>query len=269
MLPYMQLKSICHNPSPPARPAPAPALACRESCSLDMLPYMQLIQSKLQVSQSILRDVLPDHVVNLLVNAEDEFEPERNSLASPMTPLLGDDGEGGTVAEDDAFDDVNSMGVNVGGEREQDRESGGGAWPGTGGGLGHRSSMDRLSWGSSGRSAPSMRSSVAFAGSASSAGQSPLPMRTASPLGVPAAQGQHSMLRTLKLAENHDCVTVFLSDICGFSSWAHELPPEQVRQCGPGAEVQQVTRSMRSQAQADKGRAEVLGDVVKQRKEGM
>lgn len=220
-----------------------------------MLPYMQLIQSKLQVSQSILRDVLPDHVVNLLVNAEDDFEPERNSLASPMTPPLGDDGEGGTVAEDDAFDDVNSMGVNVGGDRERERESGGGAGPGTGGGLGHRSSMDRLSWGSSGRSAPSVRSSVAFAGSASSAGQSPLPMRTASasPSGVPAAQGQHSALRTLKLAENHDCVTVFLSDICGFSSWAHELPPEQVRKSGLGAGLQQVMRSWVVATVGDKG----------------
>ena len=34
--------------------------------------------------------------------------------------------------------------------------------------------------------------------------------------------------RTLAMAENHDCVTLFFSDIVGFSSWAHSLPPAKV-----------------------------------------
>lgn len=41
-----------------------------------------------------------------------------------------------------------------------------------------------------------------------------------------------SMHRTLTVAENHDCVTVFFSDIVGFSSWSHCLPASKVRSKG-------------------------------------
>ena len=35
-------------------------------------------------------------------------------------------------------------------------------------------------------------------------------------------------VRAFNHAESHDCVTVFFSDIVGFSTWAHELPPGKV-----------------------------------------
>ena len=32
------------------------------------------------------------------------------------------------------------------------------------------------------------------------------------------------------MAEGHECITVFFSDLVGFSTWASNLPPERVRE---------------------------------------
>ena len=43
-----------------------------------------------------------------------------------------------------------------------------------------------------------------------------------------AAQFSRSPAATEIAAVHHECVTIFFSDICGFSSWSHSIPPEVV-----------------------------------------
>ena len=44
----------------------------------------------------------------------------------------------------------------------------------------------------------------------------------------PAASPTATPVPSFNVAESHDSVTIFFSDLCGFSTWAHELPPERV-----------------------------------------
>ena len=41
---------------------------CRESCRFDMLPFVNLVKQNFEASQEVLRDVLPSHIVNQMMN---------------------------------------------------------------------------------------------------------------------------------------------------------------------------------------------------------
>ena len=47
-------------------------------------------------------------------------------------------------------------------------------------------------------------------------------------LRAPSVSSGSMISNHASVAEKHDCVTIFFSDLCGFSTWAHELPPEAV-----------------------------------------
>jgi hypothetical protein len=150
----------------------------RESSKLDMAPTMKDVQDKLKASHEILQDVLPSHVIDLLVNSSTEVQEEldNNTLGPP-----------------DHYDKTLNMRL------DPVDEDGSGHGSGPGSGSGHGSAR--------GSSINRRRS-------------------TEAPKVALGTNG--SLMRSFKLAENHDCVTVFFSDIVGFSSWAHSLPASRV-----------------------------------------
>ena len=40
----------------------------RESCKFDMMPSVKEVQQRLKASQDVLRDVLPSHIVDLMIS---------------------------------------------------------------------------------------------------------------------------------------------------------------------------------------------------------
>ena len=45
---------------------------------------------------------------------------------------------------------------------------------------------------------------------------------------VTVAKGEHHRTTAARVADSHECVTIFFSDLIGFSSWASNLPPVTV-----------------------------------------
>ena len=201
----------------------------RESCKIDMNPAMKDVQEKLKASHEILQDVLPPHVVDLLVNHKEEtVEEEEEGL-----------GEEENWNEDDqalnAF--VSKIVSSRGGHHEDDPnseeldlidESLIGPGPSSKKRLAKRNSNNRRSMDvmklktvdeddNNTNGSSSLRQFIDLAASGS------IPT-------IKSASGPNkgSGVRSFSLAENHDCVSVFFSDIVGFSSWAHALPAARV-----------------------------------------
>ena len=65
-----------------------------------------------------------------------------------------------------------------------------------------------------------------------SSGSAAPPRRAASFLASESGSFKHFSFSAVtdhsKLSNHHGCVTIFFSDLIGFSTWAHELPPETI-----------------------------------------
>ncbi|GAX81434.1 hypothetical protein CEUSTIGMA_g8864.t1 [Chlamydomonas eustigma] len=219
----------------------------RESCKVDMMPSIRIVQEQLKTSQEILQDVMPQHIIDLMVSqsparmmraaAATAASAGKDSLTRPPSSIMGgavgdvqdvleitadhDDGEdldlvrrsGSTTSSvpGSVKSSITTVTQSVAGSLSRIR-------PLVGGGIStarcpaHAAAGGPAGVGGWGRgsSAPTQHSG------------SPL---SSSTLG-PAAGG--GGVNKFSHAESHDCVTIFFSDIVGFSTWAHELPAAKV-----------------------------------------
>ena len=188
----------------------------RESCNLDTLPLVQNIRRRLNVSHGILSDALPSHVLAALLSGvgednhflqdgtDDGVEDQAQAAREPMPPfpLLHQ------PADCILRSPENEIGTNV------LLAAGGGCFD-----LGDKGSRQRArDRGAKATPDPAfiMDKQPCEAACAPSGGVAPLP--------------RPRSFNNSQMAARHECVTIFISDICSFSAWAHTVPPEAVMQ---------------------------------------
>ena len=184
----------------------------RESCKLDLLPLVKNIRRRLSVSHGILSDALPSHVVAALlsnVGRDDHFlhdghhdygveDRAHTAKEQPPFPRQAD-------SEDSR---LCPPAKNVSGTNSQLEAAGGGGCVIPGDKSGSRRDSDGF-----------VRTSE----------EACLPYTSFTPpaRGV-APLARSRSISNSQMATQHECVSIFFSDICGFSSWAHSVPPEAV-----------------------------------------
>ena len=158
---------------------------------MDRIPFLHQIRARLKSSYSILSDILPSHVVTaLLDNSSAEQPPLTEDLPSePKRPSMVLDRVKGLFSRPSSISGLACLPEHIAA------------------GLISRDDNAPQS------PTPSRMMDKATPSDSNSDQQDPL---------------NRNPTRSLVMAENHDCVTVFFSDIVGFSSWAHSLPPAKV-----------------------------------------
>ena len=220
----------------------------RESCKLDLIPLLGRIRVQLYISQDILSDALPSHVVSELLRAGHESFDQAQSQAAaretgPPSPQQWQISGSESGAADDN-DNEDSMGK--GGLLMKILMHGLESIRSAGSSSREAEAEDELHWSSAPQldlnellleaDAPEPSFAPAAKGrGGKSGGLSRLraargsldhqPPSNSSPVAggarLPADFYARPCRKPLVAPTHHECVTVFFSDIVGFSSWAH------------------------------------------------
>ena len=195
----------------------------RESCKVDRLPFVDQIRARLKSSYSILSDMLPSHVVTAMLEA------------TSVTAKVAEQ----SYQNEPTAEELDFMPSRSGMSLVIDRLKGLFSRPSSRSSLSAADPPSHVA-----ASSPPEHNIAAAVSSPSSRRLDKLPPTTTiatipfvavlpdlqamygSNIGrsllAPAAAPLNSQ------AESHECVTLFFSDIVGFSSWAHSLTPAEV-----------------------------------------